>query len=156
MCAKGWRGKTRFNISGIKTYAREYEHKPPINLLEGRGTESGTHVDNLGNFQLLEDVLRVATGASGEDLGGDRAESSPAAAPPAAAAQGAEEEGGGLNKETRFSSRAPLSVVVLRAKTGIVRVLEYVVMVLRLQASRAPTWFNVRWLGYSLPVIDIT
>ncbi|GJZ46967.1 phospholipid:diacylglycerol acyltransferase 1-like protein [Tanacetum coccineum] len=72
MCAKGWRGKTRFNPSGIKTYVREYDHNPPSNLLEGRGTESGAHVDILGNFQLLEDVLRVATGASGEDLGGDR------------------------------------------------------------------------------------
>nr|GFA38381.1 lecithine cholesterol acyltransferase [Tanacetum cinerariifolium] len=69
MCAKGWRGKTRFNPSGIKTYVREYDHNPPSNLLEGRGTESGAHVDILGNFQLLEDVLRVATGASGEDLG---------------------------------------------------------------------------------------
>ena len=72
MCAKGWRGKTRFNPSGIKTYVREYDHNPPSNLLEGRGTESGAHVDILGNFQLIEDVLRVATGASGEDLGGDR------------------------------------------------------------------------------------
>ncbi|GKD06563.1 phospholipid:diacylglycerol acyltransferase 1-like protein, partial [Tanacetum coccineum] len=72
MCAKGWRGKTRFNLSGIKTYVREYDHNPPSNLLEGRGTESGAHVDILGNFQLLEDVLRVATGASGEDFGGDR------------------------------------------------------------------------------------
>nr|GEU55509.1 phospholipid:diacylglycerol acyltransferase [Tanacetum cinerariifolium] len=68
MCAKGWRGKTRFNPSGIKTYVREYDHNPPSNLLEGRGTESRAHVDILGNFQLLEDVLRVATGASGEDL----------------------------------------------------------------------------------------
>nr|GFA29028.1 phospholipid:diacylglycerol acyltransferase [Tanacetum cinerariifolium] len=50
----------------------EYDHDPPSNLLEGRGTESGAHVDILGNFQLHEDVLRVATGASGEDLGGDR------------------------------------------------------------------------------------
>ncbi|PWA84944.1 phospholipid:diacylglycerol acyltransferase [Artemisia annua] len=72
MCAKGWRGKTRFNPSGIKTYVREYDHNPPSNLLEGRGTESGAHVDILGNFQLIEDVLRVATGASGEDIGSDR------------------------------------------------------------------------------------
>ncbi|XP_071733518.1 phospholipid:diacylglycerol acyltransferase 1-like [Rutidosis leptorrhynchoides] len=72
MCAKGWRGKTRFNPSGIKTYVREYDHNPPSNLLEGRGTESGAHVDIMGNFQLIEDVIRVATGAIGEDLGGDR------------------------------------------------------------------------------------
>ncbi|KAK7294412.1 hypothetical protein RJT34_17301 [Clitoria ternatea] len=72
MCAKGWRGKTRFNPSGIRTYIREYEHSPPANLLEGRGTQSGAHVDIMGNFALIEDVVRIAAGASGEDLGGDR------------------------------------------------------------------------------------
>ncbi|RWW05238.1 hypothetical protein BHE74_00015633 [Ensete ventricosum] len=72
MCAKGWRGKTRFNPSGIKTYIREYNHAPPANLLEGRGTQSGAHVDIMGNFALIEDVIRVAAGATGEDLGGDQ------------------------------------------------------------------------------------
>lgn len=72
MCAKGWRGKTRFNPSGIRTYIREYDHSPPANLLEGRGTQSGAHVDIMGNFALIEDILRVATGATGEDLGGDQ------------------------------------------------------------------------------------
>nr|XP_010917136.1 phospholipid:diacylglycerol acyltransferase 1 [Elaeis guineensis] len=72
MCAKGWRGKTRFNPSGIKTYIREYDHAPPANLLEGRGTQSGAHVDIMGNFALIEDIIRVAAGATGEDLGGDQ------------------------------------------------------------------------------------
>ncbi|GAB2263074.1 hypothetical protein Droror1_Dr00004071 [Drosera rotundifolia] len=72
MCAKGWRGKTRFNPSGMATYVREYRHKPPMSLLEGRGTESGSHVDILGNVKLIEDVMRVAAGVSGEELGGDR------------------------------------------------------------------------------------
>lgn len=72
MCAKGWRGKTRFNPSGINTYVREYDHAPPANLLEGRGTQSGAHVDIMGNFALIEDIIRVAAGATGEDLGGDR------------------------------------------------------------------------------------
>ncbi|KAL8247248.1 hypothetical protein R6Q59_008464 [Mikania micrantha] len=71
MCAKGWRGKTRFNPSGSATYIREYRHKPP-GFLEGRGLESGHHVDIMGNAALIEDVLRVAAGASGEDIGGDR------------------------------------------------------------------------------------
>ncbi|XP_014510547.1 phospholipid:diacylglycerol acyltransferase 1 isoform X1 [Vigna radiata var. radiata] len=75
MCAKGWRGRTRFNPSGIRTFIREYDHAPPANLLEGRGTQSGAHVDILGNFALLEDIIRVAAGASGEDLGGDRVHS---------------------------------------------------------------------------------
>lgn len=72
MCAKGWRGKTRFNPSGIRTYNREYDHAPPANLLEGRGTQSGSHVDMMGNFALIEDVMRVAAGQTGEDIGGDR------------------------------------------------------------------------------------
>ncbi|XP_031388207.1 phospholipid:diacylglycerol acyltransferase 1-like isoform X2 [Punica granatum] len=72
MGAKGWRGKTRFNPSGIRTYVREYDHAPPANLLEGRGTQSGAHVDIMGNFQLMEDIIRVAAGATGEELGGDQ------------------------------------------------------------------------------------
>jgi len=72
MFAKGWRGKTRFNPSGLRTYLREYDHAPPANLLEGRGTQSGAHVDIMGNFALIEDIIRVAAGATGEDLGGDR------------------------------------------------------------------------------------
>ena len=72
MCAKGWRGRTRFNPSGIATHIREYQHKPPASLLEGRGLESGAHVDILGNFALIEDVLRVAAGATGAEIGGDR------------------------------------------------------------------------------------
>ncbi|XLS74202.1 hypothetical protein HN51_031067, partial [Arachis hypogaea] len=40
----------------------------PANLLEGRGTQSGAHVDILENFALIEDIIRVAAGASVEDL----------------------------------------------------------------------------------------
>ncbi|KAL1557668.1 putative phospholipid:diacylglycerol acyltransferase 2 [Salvia divinorum] len=72
MCAKGWKGKTRFNPSGSATYIREYKHIAPANLLHGRGLESGAHVDIMGNVALIEDVLRVAAGASGVELGGDR------------------------------------------------------------------------------------
>lgn len=72
MCAKGWRGKTKYNPSGIPTFIREYDHAPPSNFLEGRGTQSGAHVDIMGNFALIEDVMRVAAGQTGKDLGGDR------------------------------------------------------------------------------------
>lgn len=71
-CASLWRGKTRFNPAGARTYVREYNHAPPASLLEARGTGSGSHVDIMGNMALVEDILRVATGASGADLGGDR------------------------------------------------------------------------------------
>ncbi|KAL3532817.1 hypothetical protein ACH5RR_006338 [Cinchona calisaya] len=37
-----------------------------------QGTQSGAHVDITGNFALIEDIIRVAAGATGEDLGGDR------------------------------------------------------------------------------------
>ncbi|PWA83772.1 Lecithin:cholesterol/phospholipid:diacylglycerol acyltransferase [Artemisia annua] len=72
MSAKGWRGKTRFNPSGIKQYIREYNHAPPVTLLEGRGTQSGAHVDIMGNFALIEDIIRVAAGSNGTDIGGDQ------------------------------------------------------------------------------------
>ncbi|XP_073310340.1 phospholipid:diacylglycerol acyltransferase 1-like isoform X1 [Primulina huaijiensis] len=75
MGAKGWRGKTRFNPSGIKNYLREYDHAPPANFLEGRGTQSGAHVDIMGNFALIEDIMRVAAGATGDELGGDQVHS---------------------------------------------------------------------------------
>lgn len=73
MCAKGWHGRTRFNPSGMATYIREYQHKQPGSFREGRGLESGASASNImGNFALVEDVLRVAAGASGADIGGDR------------------------------------------------------------------------------------
>ncbi|KAK6936146.1 Lecithin:cholesterol/phospholipid:diacylglycerol acyltransferase [Dillenia turbinata] len=72
MCAKGWKGQTRFNPSGMPTYIREYQHKPPSSILEGRGTESGGHVAIMGNVALIQDVMSVAAGATGEEIGGDR------------------------------------------------------------------------------------
>ncbi|XP_010534297.1 PREDICTED: phospholipid:diacylglycerol acyltransferase 1-like [Tarenaya hassleriana] len=75
MSAKAWRGKTRFNPSGMKNFVREYSHSPPANLLEGRGTQSGAHVDIMGNFALIEDIMRVAAGASGLDIGDDQVHS---------------------------------------------------------------------------------
>ncbi|XLS74207.1 hypothetical protein HN51_031072 [Arachis hypogaea] len=57
---------------GIPT---EYEDAAPANLLEGRGTQSGAHVDILENFALIEDIIRVAAGASVEDLGRHRVHS---------------------------------------------------------------------------------
>ncbi|PIN19851.1 Diacylglycerol O-acyltransferase [Handroanthus impetiginosus] len=75
MPAKAWRGKTRFNPLGIRTFIREYNHSPPATLLEGRGTQSGAHVDIMGNFALIEDIIRVAAGATGEEIGGDQVHS---------------------------------------------------------------------------------
>ena len=63
---------TRFNPSGARTFVREYLHTPPGSLLEGRGSQSASHVDIMGNYALIEDILRVAAGMSGEEIGGDK------------------------------------------------------------------------------------
>ncbi|KAL8109305.1 hypothetical protein AgCh_025414 [Apium graveolens] len=60
ICAKVWHGKTRFNPSGIKTYIREYNHAPPATFLEGSGTQSGAHVDIMGNF--ISTIISVPYG----------------------------------------------------------------------------------------------
>ncbi|KAK8515709.1 hypothetical protein V6N13_139321 [Hibiscus sabdariffa] len=71
MCAKGWRGSTQFNPSGIATYVREYRNKPPSSLVERGGIKNGAHLDIMGNIALIEDILRIAAGATGEEIGGD-------------------------------------------------------------------------------------
>ncbi|XWS28639.1 hypothetical protein CRYUN_Cryun25bG0088300 [Craigia yunnanensis] len=73
-CAKGWRGRTRFNPSGIATYIREYQQKPPASLLEGRDIESGANVDIMGNVALVEDILCIAAGATGMEIGEEEEE----------------------------------------------------------------------------------
>ncbi|KAF2300724.1 hypothetical protein GH714_015335 [Hevea brasiliensis] len=70
MCAKGWKGSARFNPSSSPTYIREYQHKPSTSLLEGRSTESGSHVEILGNDAFIEDLLRVAAGATDAEIRG--------------------------------------------------------------------------------------
>jgi len=73
MCAKGWRRRTRFNPSGMATYIREYQQKQRGSVLEGRSLESGACANNiLGSVALIEDVLRVASGATGVTIGSDR------------------------------------------------------------------------------------
>ncbi|XP_057838501.1 phospholipid:diacylglycerol acyltransferase 1 isoform X2 [Cryptomeria japonica] len=69
MCAKGWKGKTRFNPSGMATHIREYVHVPRTNLLEGRSMQSATHLDILGNVALIEDIMRVAAGETSKEMG---------------------------------------------------------------------------------------
>jgi phospholipid:diacylglycerol acyltransferase len=73
MCAKGWRRRTRFNPSSMATYIREYQPKQRGSVLEVRGLESGARVNNImENVALIEDILRVAAGATGANIGGDR------------------------------------------------------------------------------------
>lgn len=70
MCAKGWRGRTRFNPSGLRTYVREYADEAAINLSALKGNNA--HASILGNLALIEDIMRVAAGASGYEIGGDQ------------------------------------------------------------------------------------
>ncbi|RZB74939.1 putative phospholipid:diacylglycerol acyltransferase 2 isoform X2 [Glycine soja] len=72
MCAKGWHGRTRFNPSGTATYTIEYQLKQPGGLIDRRGLENGASSNIMGNAALIEDVLLVAAGATGVDIGGDR------------------------------------------------------------------------------------
>ncbi|KAL2328520.1 hypothetical protein Fmac_021947 [Flemingia macrophylla] len=71
MCTKGWGGRTQFNPSGIATYTREYQLKQPGTLVDRRSLESGASSNIMGNVALIEDVLLVAGGATGVDIGGD-------------------------------------------------------------------------------------
>ncbi|TKY67127.1 putative phospholipid:diacylglycerol acyltransferase 2 [Spatholobus suberectus] len=71
MCAKGWHGRTRFNPSGMATYTREYQLKQPGSLIDRRGLERGPSSNIMGNAAFIEDVLRVAAGATGVYIGGD-------------------------------------------------------------------------------------
>jgi len=73
MCVKGWRGRTRFNPSGLATYAREYLLKQRGSLIDmSRVMQKGENSNIVGNVALIEDVLLVAAGATGVDIGGDR------------------------------------------------------------------------------------
>mmetsp|Transcript_65680 Transcript_65680/g.108975 ORF Transcript_65680/g.108975 Transcript_65680/m.108975 type:complete len:690 (-) Transcript_65680:73-2142(-) len=64
MCAKGWLNEKR-NPAKIPCTVKEFPDKPTT-LLAGRtmrgGPASGDHVDLLGNDELLEDVLKIASG----------------------------------------------------------------------------------------------
>lgn len=56
----------------MMTYVKEYAHSPSFNRFKLRGTQSGDHVNIMGNFDLIEDVLTVTRRGNGVDLGGDR------------------------------------------------------------------------------------
>jgi phospholipid:diacylglycerol acyltransferase len=57
----------------MATYIREYQPKQRGSVLEVRGLESGARVNNImENVALIEDVLRVAAGATGANIGGDK------------------------------------------------------------------------------------
>jgi len=70
MCVKGWKNPI-YNPSGMKVITREYQHiLLPIfeasqfgidSVIRG-GASTAEHVDIMGNYNLLEDILRVVSG----------------------------------------------------------------------------------------------
>ncbi|KAL7554962.1 hypothetical protein ACHAWF_018526 [Thalassiosira exigua] len=69
MCQKWSEHKNPHNPSGIKVYTREKIHAAQVSLSDpGRGgPASGEHVDILGNVEMIEDVVRIATGFEVEE-----------------------------------------------------------------------------------------
>lgn len=57
-----WRKKSH-NPSGTRVVTREFKHEPSVSVSEFRGgPKTSDHVDILGNVQLTEDLLKIATG----------------------------------------------------------------------------------------------
>lgn len=56
----------------MATYTREYQLKQPSRFFDRTSLESGASSNIMGNAALIEDVLLVAAGATGVDIGGDR------------------------------------------------------------------------------------
>ena len=69
MCQKWSQRKNPHNPSNIKVYTREKKHQAHASLSDpGRGGPgSGEHVDILGNLDVIEDVVRIATGFEVEE-----------------------------------------------------------------------------------------
>ncbi|MEW5299264.1 MAG: hypothetical protein WDW36_002297 [Sanguina aurantia] len=66
MCRKGWK-TPRLNPGGIRVVTREFNHTPVSMMQDPRGgPETGDHVDILGNFQVLMDVIKVVCGKGDE------------------------------------------------------------------------------------------
>mmetsp|Transcript_18952 Transcript_18952/g.52150 ORF Transcript_18952/g.52150 Transcript_18952/m.52150 type:complete len:105 (-) Transcript_18952:81-395(-) len=67
MCADGWQ-RPHFNPSGIQVRTREFQHSPVSFIVDPRGGPgTADHVDIMGNHDLINDVLRVASGEELED-----------------------------------------------------------------------------------------
>ncbi|KAI8810457.1 Lecithin:cholesterol/phospholipid:diacylglycerol acyltransferase, partial [Cladochytrium replicatum] len=62
MCARGWRMR-RYNPAGVGVVTREIEDRRSSGDRGGPG--AADHTDVLGNYALVEDVLRVVSGVGG-------------------------------------------------------------------------------------------
>ena len=65
-----WNGKTKYNPSGMTIRTKEYNHDKfrdldlgvnPLNAFVQGGPSSADHVDILGNYHLIDDLLNIVT-----------------------------------------------------------------------------------------------
>ncbi|KAM0685868.1 phospholipid:diacylglycerol acyltransferase, partial [Conglomerata obtusa] len=61
---RGWKNKN-LNPSGIKSFVKEYSHEKITMGLRG-GPYSSDHVDILGNYSVIEDILKICCGKRNE------------------------------------------------------------------------------------------
>eukprot|EP00929_Paragymnodinium_shiwhaense_P101257 TRINITY_DN6420_c0_g2_i1.p1 TRINITY_DN6420_c0_g2~~TRINITY_DN6420_c0_g2_i1.p1 ORF type:complete len:646 (-),score=106.83 TRINITY_DN6420_c0_g2_i1:68-2005(-) len=63
MCSNGWRDFETLNPAGIKVHTKEYMHDPAHILVDARGgPTSAKHVEIIGNYELIGDVLHIVAG----------------------------------------------------------------------------------------------
>ncbi|KAJ1918294.1 phospholipid:diacylglycerol acyltransferase [Mycoemilia scoparia] len=66
MCVSGWRKKL-YNPHGVKVVCKELEHNPTAFYTNLRGGfKASDHVTILGNYAMMEDVLKIASGFGNE------------------------------------------------------------------------------------------
>ncbi|KAI9639305.1 putative phospholipid:diacylglycerol acyltransferase [Dioszegia hungarica] len=61
MCVRGWKGKTKWNPSGIEVITQEFRHSPQTLDIRG-GAQTADHVDILGSTPLNEAIMKIASG----------------------------------------------------------------------------------------------
>eukprot|EP00997_Jenningsia_sp_PLL12_P010723 NODE_8067_length_425_cov_90.933511_g7205_i0.p1 GENE.NODE_8067_length_425_cov_90.933511_g7205_i0~~NODE_8067_length_425_cov_90.933511_g7205_i0.p1 ORF type:complete len:118 (-),score=34.96 NODE_8067_length_425_cov_90.933511_g7205_i0:71-382(-) len=69
MCVKGWRPGGSLNPHGTAVVTREYQHEALPLLHDMRsGPRSGDHVDIMGNYELITDIVQISTGNVGSTM----------------------------------------------------------------------------------------
>lgn len=64
MCAQGWKGDAKLNPGQSRIVPKEYAHRGSFQVDDPlrQGPESSEHCDILGNHEVLEDLIKIATG----------------------------------------------------------------------------------------------
>ncbi|MDP2325993.1 MAG: hypothetical protein Q8N51_18480, partial [Gammaproteobacteria bacterium] len=68
MCHEGWRRYSGLNPARMATIVREYPHAPASLVVNPRGVPTtGDHVDIMGNYELISDILTIVSGGVVQD-----------------------------------------------------------------------------------------